>query len=217
MHNNMITIDGQKMGKSLGNFITLDELFRGKHPRLSQAYSPMTLRFFILQAQYRSTLDFSNEALQGVEKGLKRFMEGLKTLASLQASDTNTSFDVQSLVNSFYDALNDDLNTPILIAQLYETIRQANLIAAGQATITASDLKLLQEKASLMAFDILGLKDESASEAHQLDGVMQLLLELRAQAKANKDWATSDRIRNQLSELGIQVKDSKEGSSWSFV
>ncbi len=217
MHNNMITIDGQKMGKSLGNFITLDELFRGKHPRLSQAYSPMTLRFFILQAQYRSTLDFSNEALQGVEKGLKRFMEGLKTLASLQASDTSTSFDVQSLVNSFYDALNDDLNTPMLIAQLYETIRQANLIAAGQATITASDLKLLQEKASLMAFDILGLKDESASEAHQLDGVMQLLLELRAQAKANKDWATSDRIRNQLSELGIQVKDSKEGSSWSFV
>ncbi len=217
MHNNMITIDGQKMGKSLGNFITLDELFRGKHPRLSQAYSPMTLRFFILQAQYRSTLDFSNEALQGVEKGFKRFMEGLKTLASLQASDTSTSFDVQSLVNSFYDALNDDLNTPILIAQLYETIRQANLIAAGQATITASDLKLLQEKASLMAFDILGLKDESASEAHQLDGVMQLLLELRAQAKANKDWATSDRIRNQLSELGIQVKDSKEGSSWSFV
>lgn len=217
MHNNMITIDGQKMGKSLGNFITLDELFRGKHPRLSQAYSPMTLRFFILQAQYRSTLDFSNEALQGVEKGFKRFMEGLKTLASLQASDTSTSFDVQSLVNSFYDALNDDLNTPILIAQLYETIRQANLIAAGQATITASDLKLLQEKAGLMAFDILGLKDESASEAHQLDGVMQLLLELRAQAKANKDWATSDRIRNQLSELGIQVKDSKEGSSWSFV
>lgn len=217
MHNNMITIDGQKMGKSLGNFITLDELFHGKHPRLSQAYSPMTLRFFILQAQYRSTLDFSNEALQGVEKGFKRFMEGLKTLAGLQANDASSSFDVQVLVNAYYEALNDDLNTPILIAQLYETIRQANLIAAGQATITAADLKLLQEKASLMAFDILGLKDEAANDAHQLDGVMQLLLELRAQAKANKDWGTSDRIRNQLSELGIQVKDSKEGSSWSFV
>lgn len=216
MHNNMITINGQKMGKSLGNFITLSELFSGKHPALVQAYSPMTIRFFILQAHYRSTLDFSNEALQAVEKGLKRFMDGIKILQQLTPGKSS-SFDVQALINSFHAALCDDLNTPILIAQLYETIHQVHLIQSGKATISASDLQHLQATVELMVFDILGLQEASMGSSDKIDGLMQMLLSLRAEAKANKDWATSDRIRDQLLALGIQVKDSKEGSSWSLT
>ncbi len=215
MHNNMITINGQKMGKSLGNFITLTELFNGTHAKLEQAYSPMTVRFFILQAHYRSTLDFSNEALQGVEKGLKRFMEGIRTLNKLEAQ-AESSFDVDALIASYYDALNDDLNTPILIAQLYETIGYANKVAAGQESLNAADLAKLQQAANTMVFDILGLQEEQEVGSQKLDGLMELLLELRAQAKANKDWATSDAIRDRLAGLGIQVKDSKTGSSWTL-
>lgn len=215
MHNNMITINGQKMGKSLGNFITLTELFKGSHAKLAQAYSAMTVRFFILQAHYRSTLDFSNEALQGVEKGLKRFMEGIRTLNKLEAQG-DSSFDVDALIASYYDALNDDLNTPILIAQLYETIGYANKVAANQESLNGSDLAKLQQAANTMVFDILGLQEEQEAGSQKLDGLMELLLELRAQAKANKDWATSDAIRDRLAGLGIQVKDSKTGSSWTL-
>lgn len=213
MHNNMITINGQKMGKSLGNFITLTELFTGSHAKLAQAYSPMTVRFFILQAHYRSTLDFSNEALQGVEKGLKRFMEGIRTLNKLEAQ-AESSFDVDALIASYYDALNDDLNTPILIAQLYETIGYANKVQAKQESLNATDLHRLQQAVNTMVFDILGLQEEQEAGSQKLDGLMELLLELRAQAKTNKDWATSDAIRDRLAGLGIQVKDSKTGSSW---
>lgn len=215
MHNNMITINGQKMGKSLGNFITLTELFTGSHAKLEQAYSPMTVRFFILQAHYRSTLDFSNEALQGVEKGLKRFMEGVRTLNKLEAKG-ESSIDVDALIASYYDALNDDLNTPILIAQLYETIGYANKVAANQESLNAADLSKLQQAVNTMVFDILGLQEEQEAGSQKLDGLMELLLELRAQAKANKDWATSDAIRDRLAALGIQVKDSKTGSSWTL-
>ena len=215
MHNNMITINGQKMGKSLGNFITLTELFTGSHAKLAQAYSPMTVRFFILQAHYRSTLDFSNEALQGVEKGLKRFMEGIRTLNKLEAQ-AESSFDVDALIASYYDALNDDLNTPILIAQLYETIGYANKVQAKQESLNATDLHRLQQAVNTMVFDILGLQEEQEAGSQKLDGLMELLLELRAQAKANKDWATSDAIRDRLAGLGIQVKDSKTGSSWTL-
>lgn len=215
MHNNMITINGQKMGKSLGNFITLTELFTGSHAKLAQAYSPMTVRFFILQAHYRSTLDFSNEALQGVEKGLKRFMEGVRTLNKLEAKG-ESSIDVDALIASYYDALNDDLNTPILIAQLYETIGYANKVAAHQESLNAADLSKLQQAVNTMVFDILGLQEEQEAGSQKLDGLMELLLELRAQAKANKDWATSDAIRDKLAALGIQVKDSKTGSSWTL-
>jgi cysteinyl-tRNA synthetase len=215
MHNNMITINGQKMGKSLGNFITLGELFSGQHAALAQAYSPMTIRFFILQAHYRSTLDFSNEALQGVEKGFKRFMEGIRTLMKLKPG-RESSLDVTALVKSYYEALNDDLNTPILIAQLYETIGQAHKIYTGQAQISAPDLELLQTEVQKMVFEVLGLKDETEAGTASIEGLMSLILELRAQAKNAKDWATSDRIRNQLGALGIQVKDSKEGSSWTL-
>lgn len=215
MHNNMITINGQKMGKSLGNFITLTELFTGSHAKLAQAYSPMTVRFFILQAHYRSTLDFSNEALQGVEKGLKRFMEGIRTLNKLEAQ-AESSFDVEALIESFYEALNDDLNTPILIAQLYETIGYANKVQAKQDSLNATDLHRLQQAVNTMVFDILGLQEEQEAGSQKLDGLMELLLELRAQAKTNKDWATSDAIRDRLASLGIQVKDSKTGSSWTL-
>ncbi len=215
MHNNMITINGQKMGKSLGNFITLTELFTGSHAKLTQAYSPMTVRFFILQAHYRSTLDFSNEALQGVEKGLKRFMEGIRTLNKLEAQ-AESSFDADALIASYYDALNDDLNTPILIAQLYETIGYANKVQAQQESLTAADLHRLQQAVNTMVFDILGLQEEQEAGSQKLDGLMELLLELRAQAKTNKDWATSDAIRDRLASLGIQVKDSKTGSSWTL-
>lgn len=215
MHNNMITINGQKMGKSLGNFITLTELFTGSHAKLEQAYSPMTVRFFILQAHYRSTLDFSNEALQGVEKGLKRFMEGVRTLNKLEAKG-ESSIDVDALIASYYDALNDDLNTPILIAQLYETIGYANKVAANQESLNAADLSKLQQAVNTMVFDILGLQEEQEAGSQKLDGLMELLLELRTQAKANKDWATSDAIRDRLAALGIQVKDSKTGSSWTL-
>lgn len=215
MHNNMITINGQKMGKSLGNFITLTELFNGTHAKLEQAYSPMTVRFFILQAHYRSTLDFSNEALQSVEKGLKRFMEGIRTLNKLEAKG-ESSFDIDALIGSYFDALNDDLNTPILIAQLYETISYANKVAAGQESLNATDLAKLQQTVNTLVFDILGLQEEKEAGSEKLDGLMELLLELRAQAKVNKDWATSDAIRDRLASLGIQVKDSKTGSSWTL-
>lgn len=215
MHNNMITINGQKMGKSLGNFITLSELFGGTHARLSQAYSPMTIRFFILQAHYRSTLDFSDEALQGVEKGLKRFMEGVKTIQKLSAGDSS-SFDVDALIASYYAALNDDLNSPILIAQLFETIYQANLVVSGQASISAVDLQKLQAAVQLMVFDILGMKEETESNDARLSGLVELLLQMRQQAKEQKDWASSDRIRDELAALGIQIKDSKAGSSWTI-
>jgi cysteinyl-tRNA synthetase len=215
MHNNMITINGQKMGKSLGNFITLSELFGGTHAKLSQAFSPMTIRFFILQAHYRSTLDFSDEALQGVEKGLKRFMTGIKTLMGLPAGDSS-SFDVEALIASYYAALNDDLNSPILIAQLFETIYQANLVASGQASISAADLPKLQAAVQLMVFDILGLQEEAEGNDARLSGLVELMLQLRQEAKEQKDWAKSDRIRDQLAALGIQVKDSKAGSSWSI-
>ena len=215
MHNNMITINGQKMGKSLGNFITLSELFNGTHAKLTQAFSPMTIRFFILQAHYRSTLDFSNEALQAVEKGLKRFMEGVKTLLSVQPSK-ESSFAVDPLIASYHEALCDDLNTPILIAQLYETIYQANLMASGKASLTAADLQKLQAAVKTMVFEVLGMKTEAEAATDKVDGLVQMLLQMRVDAKNNQDWGTSDRIRDQLAALGIQVKDSKEGSSWSF-
>ncbi|HAH71805.1 MAG TPA: cysteine--tRNA ligase [Butyricimonas virosa] len=218
MHNNMVTINGQKMGKSLGNFITLDQLFSGDNKVLEQAYSPMTIRFFILQAHYRSTVDFSNEALQASEKGLQRLIEAIEGLDKITpAATTSEGINVKELRAKCYEAMNDDLNTPIVIAQLFEGARIINNINAGNATISAEDLKDLKETFHLFCFDIMGLKEEKGSS----DGreaaygkVVDMLLEQRMKAKANKDWATSDEIRNTLTALGFEVKDTKDGFEW---
>lgn len=222
MHNNMITINGQKMGKSLGNFITLDEFFTGSHPLLTQAYTPMTIRFFILQAQYRSTVDFSNEALQASEKALDRMLEGWRRLADLKGANTSTvTAEIADLEQKCYDALNDDLNTPIVIAHLFEAVGIINRVADGHATATAADIDALKALFQTFLFDILGMRpeaadlggDEKAFEPYR--GAVDLLLQVRAEAKAKKDWATSDLIRDRLAVLGFNVKDTKSGVEWS--
>ncbi len=221
MHNNMITINGQKMGKSLGNFITLDEFFTGNHKLLTQAYAPMTIRFFILQAQYRSTLDFSNEALQGAEKALQRMLEGWKRLQELKPAEKST-IDVSSLRSKCYEALDDDLNTPIVIAHLFEACRLINLVNDGKATATADDIEELKSIFNTFLVDILGIRTEtiagtgSADALRPFEQAVDLLLQMRADAKANKDWATSDLIRNRLSEMGFNIKDTKDGWEWSL-
>ena len=219
MHNNMITINGQKMGKSLGNFITLEEFFTGDNKVLSQAYSPMTIRFFILQAHYRSTVDFSNEALQAAEKGLERLMDAYNHLMKLKASDVST-VDVKDLRRKCYDAMNDDLNSPIVIAHLFDAARAINSVKDGKATISAEDLKELQDVFHTFVFDILGIKDEAASGGSNnneaFGKAMDLLLTIRQQAKANKDGATSDKIRNELTAIGFDIKDTKDGAEWKL-
>lgn len=219
MHNNMITINGQKMARSLGNFITLNELFDGNHPLLLQAYTPMTIRFFILQAHYRSTVDFSNEALQAAEKGLDRLMNAVGLLPKLKTSQVS-SVDVSSLEANCYAAINDDLNTPIAIAHLFDGVRIINSINDGSATITDDDLSRLKSLYHAFVFEILGLKNEETSGGinnELLKKVIDLILQLRMEAKNNKDWATSDRIRNELAQIGIQVKDRKDGFEWSMT
>ncbi len=218
MHNNMITINGQKMGKSLGNFITLDEFFTGKHQLLQQAYSPMTIRFFILQAHYRSTVDFSNEALQASEKAYLRLMEGWNNLAKITPSTTST-IDVKELRAKCYEAMNDDLSTPIVISHLFEGVRIINTVLAGNATLSQTDLDELRETMRMFMFDILGLveskqADNNGNEAYAQ--AVELLLEMRREAKSRKDWATSDLIRDRLGEIGFELKDTKEGTEWKL-
>lgn len=218
MHNNMITINGQKMARSLGNFITLQELFTGSHKVLEQAYSPMTIRFFILQAHYRSTIDFSNEALQAAGKGLERLMNAVKTIDELPVSASST-VDVAALKEKCFAALSDDLNSPIAIAHLFDGVKMINSIKAGIEKISTTDLQDLKSFFNSIVFDILGLKDEqSASQADHsaLNGAVDLLLKLRMEAKANKNWATADKIRNELNMLGIEIKDTKDGFEWNL-
>jgi cysteinyl-tRNA synthetase len=218
MHNNMITINGQKMGKSLGNFITLDQLFGGDNDVLEQAYSPMTVRFFILQAHYRSPLDFSNDALKAAEKGFNRLMAAIKTLNKIQTSNEST-VDVKALQEKCYEALNDDINTPILIAHLFDGVKSINSLADGKEKITAEDLEQLKKLYTEFTFDILGLKEEGESEGSDelLGKVVELLLNTRMEAKKNKDWATADRIRDELTQMGIVVKDTKDGFDWEVA
>ncbi len=217
MHNNMITINGQKMGKSLGNFITLDELFTGSHPLLEKAYSPMAIRFFILQAHYRSTLDFSNEALQAAEKGLERLMNATASIAKITPSQHST-VDVDTLRQSCFAAMNDDFNSPIVIANLFDGVRMINQIIEGKATINQADLEKLSELFQLFVFEILGLQQEvnDSADNEMLSGVVDLLLTLRMEAKANKDWVLSDKIRNELTTLGFAIKDLKDGFEWEI-
>jgi cysteinyl-tRNA synthetase len=216
MHHNMITINGQKMAKSLNNGIQVTELFSGNHPLLEQAYSPMTLRFFILMAHYRGTLDFSNEALKAAEKGLQRLFNAAELAKNLVASDSN-DFDIKSIETSIYASLNDDLNTPQAIAQLFEAARITNVVNDGKGKINAEGIQLLQHIFSDILTNILGIIPESNTSNNALDGVMQMLLNMRKQAKEEKNYALSDQIRNQLSELGFEIKDGKDGSSWSLV
>ena len=216
MHNNMITINGQKMGKSLGNFITLDEFFTGSHPLLTQAFSPMTIRFFILQAHYRSTVDFSNEALQASEKGLARLLEAYERLQKIVPAAQST-IDVKGLRDRCEEAMCDDLNTPIVISHLFDACKAINTVADGKGSISAADLEELKAVFSLFVEDVLGIKteaDDNKNDAYKK--AVDLLLDLRLQAKQNKDWATSDKIRNELTALGFSIKDTKDGFEWSL-
>ncbi|MBE6176852.1 MAG: cysteine--tRNA ligase [Rikenellaceae bacterium] len=218
IHNNMITINGQKMGKSLGNFITLEQLFTGNHPMLEQAYTPMTIRFFVLQAHYRSTLDFSNEALQAAEKGLDRLMKAVEALEKIAPAATSTS-DVAELERRCGEAMADDLNSPMVISALFDWVRIINQAVDGQQSFTAEDLATLKATVHRYVFDILGLKNEKAAEAGGKDMVsplVEMLLNMRLEAKAAKDWATSDKIRDNLTAIGIRVKDRKDGFDWEI-
>lgn len=219
MHNNMITINGQKMGKSLGNFITLEELFTGSHKILTQAYTPMTIRFFILQAHYRSTLDFSNEALQAAEKGLKRMMQASKDVGNLVPSQgTESLAEIKELEEGIYSALCDDLNTPIALAHLFDAVRIINQVKDKQTKINPEDKDTLAKLFKDIAEDVLGLVDElsQSGSGEVLNGVVNMILDMRKQAKANKDFAASDQIREKLNSLGIEIKDTKEGTEWSL-
>ena len=225
VHNNMITINGQKMGKSLGNFITLPELFSGKHPKLDRAYSPMTIRFFILQAHYRSTLDFSNDALAAAEKGYKRLMDAWRVLgtpeqvggdAAVMPGSDRASQPVAAVIEAVEDALCDDLNTPVAIAHLFEAVK---LINAGG--LSEADKAALQRLFAEVVGGVLGLRDEEATGGagkaeKALEGVMELVLEDRKKARAEKNWAESDRIRDLLASFGITVKDTKDGATWTL-
>ena len=223
MHNNMITINGQKMGKSQNNFITLEQFFTGNHETLQQAYSPMTIRFFILSAHYRGTVDFSNEALQAAQKGYEKLMNGIEDLKRIQAataSDENTKKFVAALRQKCYDAMNDDLMTPAVISNLFEACHIVNLLIDHKAQISEEDLKELSETMHLFAFDILGLVNERGANNDAREAaygkVVDMVLDLRAKAKANKDWAVSDQIRDALAEAGFQVKDTKDGVTWKL-
>ena len=223
MHNNMITINGQKMGKSLNNFITLEQFFTGTHETLQQAYSPMTIRFFILSAHYRGTVDFSNEALQAAQKGYERLMNAIEDLNRIQTaatSDENTKKFVAALRQKCYDAMNDDLMTPAVISNLFEACHIVNLLIDHKAQISEEDLKELSETMRLFVFDILGLVNKRGANNDAREAaygkVVDMVLDLRAKAKANKDWAVSDQIRDALAEAGFQVKDTKDGVTWKL-
>ena len=229
IHNNMITINGKKMGKSYNNVIKLTEMFSGDHPMLEKAYSPMTIRFFILQTHYRSTLDFSNDALQAAEKGLRRLMEAYEWMKQSELGSPNSgvaenkdlSKRIKTLLSELDDFINDDFNTAKVLANLFEIVPVINSLKDKSIAIEAlgfETFNLLKSKLKIFIEDILGLKEESAAGDDKLKGVIQVLIELRKEARAKKDWATSDKIRNQLAEIGIQLKDDKDGNiSWSLT
>ena len=216
MHNNMITVDGKKMGKSLGNFINLEEFFTGNHAKLDRAYTPMTIRFFILQAHYRSTVDFSNAALQAAEKGFSKLMNALETLGKLSASK-NSTYNVNELEEKCYAAMDDDFNTPILIAHLFDGVRIINSVKDGKEGVNIIDLEKMKSIFNTFVTDILGFISDKKSSGNDLTNeVMELVLKLRANAKSNKDFDSADLIRDELDKAGIQIKDSREGSSWEL-
>jgi len=216
MHANMLTLNGKKMAKSTGNNILPREILTGENPNLSKAFSPSVARFFVLQAHYRSNLDFTNDAILAAEKGFYRLMEAVDGLTTIKPSSTST-LDIAGWKQNCYDAMNDDFNSPILIAQLFEGVRFINLLKDNSATLTAEDLKNFTKTMNAFVFDVLGLKDEKAigNNNDKLEGVIHMLINMRMEARANKDFALSDQIRDQLIALGIQLKDGKEGTTFS--
>lgn len=218
MHNNMITVNGTKMGKSMGNFINLDEFFEGTHRLLDKPYSPMTIRFFILQSHYRSMVDFSTDAMHSAETALKRLLEASRHISNIPVSESST-VDVKSLRQKCYDALNDDLNTPILLSHLFEAVRIINSAIAGIEKLTQEDIDELSDVFETFLHNLLGVDDESPlkdSSYEAFTKAVDMLLEMRHEAKQNKDWATSDKIRNQLTEAGFVIKDTATGFEWSL-
>lgn len=223
MHNNMITINGQKMGKSLNNFITLEQFFTGEHASLTQAYTPMTIRFFILSAHYRGTVDFSNEALEAAQKGYERLMNAISDLERVPVSkhcDAETDKFVKAFRQRCYEAMNDDLQTPLVISYLFEACHLINTLLDHKAEICADCLKELGDAMKLFAFDLLGLKNEkgdnNVAREEAYGKVVDMVLDLRAKAKADKDWTTSDKIRDALAAAGFEVKDTKDGVTWKL-
>ncbi len=216
LHNNMITINGQKMAKSLNNGIMMDEFFGGNHPLLEKAYSPMTLRFFVLQAHYRSTLDFSNEALQASEKGLARLLESVEKLDLLKTGNSDTH-DWKDWEAKLFAAMNEDFNTPIAIAQLFEASKCINTIYDQKAEINADTLVHLQKLIPHFIHDILGLSMANAQGTDQSDALIRFILELRQEARGRKDFGTSDKIRDSLLEMGFEIKDGKEGTTYNRI
>lgn len=217
MHTNMLTVNGVRMSKSAGNGFLPKELFTGSHPLLDKGYSPMTVRFFMAQSHYRSTLDFSNEALQASEKGFSRLMEGYARLQKLTAS-TTSSVETAGLRTRCEEAMNDDFNSPVVISHLFDVLRAINLVHDGKETISESDLKELQSVFKIFIEDVLGLKSESeaATGNDAYKKAIDMLLNMRLEAKRNKDWATSDKIRNELTAMGFEIKDTKDGFEWKL-
>ncbi len=217
MHTNMLTVNGTRMSKTAGNGFTPQELFTGNHPLLEKGYAPMAVKFFMLQTHYRSTLDFSNEALQASEKGFEKLMNSYATLQSLKGSP-NSSENIEALHSKCYEAMNDDFNTPVLIAHLFDAVRIINSTADNKASLTQNDIDLLKKLYNDFVFDVLGLKTEEANSklSHALDNVVALLLEMRSKAKSEKNFNLSDEIRDKLLTAGLQIKDTKEGTTWKI-
>jgi cysteinyl-tRNA synthetase len=215
LHTNMLTLNGKKMSKSTGNNLLPDELFTGDTDLLEKGFDPMVARFFMMQAHYRSELDFSSDALKASEKGFHKLMNGYADLEKLPTSD-GSSEDVAALIESFYSAMNDDFNTPVLVAHLFEAVTFINKVKDGSATISNTDLDALKTAMKAFVFDILGLQSLNQTDDSKLGEAMDIILELRKNARESKDWTTSDLIRDKLNEAGITVKDAKEGTSWSL-
>jgi cysteinyl-tRNA synthetase len=217
MHANMLTLNGKKMSKSTGNNILPREIFTGNNQVLSKAFSPSVARFFMLQAHYRSVLDFSNDAIVAAEKGYNRLMEAIESLNDVVAGTTST-IDIAAWKQNCYDAMNDDFNSPILIAQLFEGVKYTNLLKDGKASLTAADLESFTKALNAFTFDVLGLRNEAGEDSsnEKLDGVVNMLIAMRNEARANKDFALSDQIRIKLADLGIELKDTREGTTFTI-
>jgi cysteinyl-tRNA synthetase len=218
MHGNMLTMNGKKMAKSTGNNILPEEIFTGNNLNISKAFAPSVARFFMMQAHYRSVLDFSNDAMLAAEKGYNRLMDAINLLQEIKASESS-SIDLERWREDCYVAMSDDVNTPILIAHLFEAVKWINLIKEGKETVSATDKELLEKTLKDFVFDVLGLENVMSGDdsSEKLDGVVQVLIELREQARADKNWELSDRIRDDLAAQGIQLKDGKDGTSYSFM